>query len=76
VKLEKIRQNYEPRLAEAQNDQESRAVREEARSQIDDALMQEGLTADSYREIIKTVNSNNELRVAALQLIEEEKKKS
>jgi hypothetical protein len=76
VKLEKIRQNYEPRLAEAQNDQESQAVREEARSQIDDALTQEGLTADSYREIIKTVNSNNELRVAALQLIEEEKKKS
>jgi Domain of unknown function (DUF4168) len=76
VKLEKIRQNYEPRLAEAQNDQESQTVREEARSQIDDVLTQEGLTADSYREIIKTVNSNDELRVAALQLIEEERKKS
>jgi Domain of unknown function (DUF4168) len=76
VKLEKIRQNYEPRLAQAQNDQESQAVRQEAKSHIDDALTQEGMTADSYREIIKTVNSNDELRVAALELIEEERKKS
>jgi hypothetical protein len=76
VKFEKIRQTYEPRLAKAQNDQESQTIQQEAKSQIDDTLTQEGLTAESYSKIIKTLNSDDELRSAALKLIEEERKKS
>jgi Domain of unknown function (DUF4168) len=76
VEFEKIRDTYEPRLSHAQGDQESEAIQKEATAKIDEALAKEGMTRDTYREIVNTLNADGELRAIAMQLIDEERKKS
>jgi hypothetical protein len=76
VEFEKIRDTYEPRLSHAQGDQESEAIQKEATAKIDEALAKEGMTRDTYRQIINTLNSDGELRAIAMQLIDEERRKS
>src|SRR5262245_18238311 len=77
VEFEKIRDTYEPRLNKAQGDQEeAQVIQKEAGAKIDEALVKEGLTRETYSQIINTLNSDNELRAKAMQLIEEERKKS
>lgn len=76
VEFEKIRDTYEARLNQAQGDQEGEAIQKEAASKIDEALTSGGLTRESYARIINTLNSDSELRAIAMQLIDEERKKS
>jgi hypothetical protein len=76
VEFEKIREAYLPRLKTAQNVQETEDIQKEARLRIDEALKKEGMTPESYSQIISTLNNNDELRAKALQLIDEERKKS
>jgi hypothetical protein len=76
VQIEKIRQIYEPRLGKAQGPEESQAIQTEAQSQIQQALASEGMTAESYTQIVDQLNSDDQLRAKALQLIDEERKKS
>jgi len=76
VEFEKIRDTYEPRLNQAQNDREGEAIQKEAASKIDEALANGGLTRESYGRIINTLNNDSELRAIAMQLIDEERKKS
>ena len=76
VEFEKIRDTYEPRLNKAQGDQETEAIQKEAKVKIDEALAKEGLSRDTYSQIINTLNADSELRAKAMQLIDEERKKS
>ena len=76
VEFEKIRDTYEPRLNKAQGDQETEAIQKEAKVKIDEALAKEGLSRDTYSQIINTLNADSELRAKAIQLIDEERKKS
>lgn len=76
VEFEKIRDTYEPRLNKAQGDQETEAIQKEAKVKIDEALAQEGLSRETYSQIINTLNTDSELRAKAMQLIDEERKKS
>lgn len=76
VEFEKIRDIYEPRLNKAQGDQDAQVIQKEAGAKIDEALAKEGLTRDTYSQIINTLNSDSELRAKAMQLIDEERKKS
>jgi len=76
VEFEKIRDTYEPRLNKAQGDQETEAIQKEAKVKIDEALAKEGLSRETYSQIINTLNTDSELRAKAMQLIEEERKKS
>ncbi len=43
---------------------------------IDEALAKEGLTRQTYSQILNTLNTDSELRAKAMQLIDEERKKS
>jgi hypothetical protein len=76
VEFEKIRDTYEPRLNKAQGDQETEAIQKEAKVKIDEALAKEGLSRETYSQIINTLNTDSELRAKAMQLIDEERRKS
>jgi hypothetical protein len=76
VEFEKIRDTYEPRLSNAKGDQEAEAIQKEAGVKIDEALAKEGLSRETYSQIINTLNTDSELRAKAMQLIDEERKKS
>ena len=76
VEFEKIRDAYEPRLNNAQGDQETQVLQKEAGTKIDEALAKEGLSRETYSQIINTLNTDSELRAKAMQLIDEERKKS
>src|SRR5262245_51888573 len=76
VEFEKIRDTYEPRLSKAQGEQEAQAIQQEAGAKVDEALAKEGLSRETYSQILNTLNADNELRAKAMQLIDEERKKS
>jgi hypothetical protein len=76
VEFEKIRDTYEPRFSKAQGDQEAQVIQKEAGAKIDEALAKEGLSREIYSQIINTLNTDSELRAKAMQLIDEERKKS
>ena len=76
VEFEKIRDTYEPRLSKAQGDQEAQVIQKEAGAKVDEALAKEGLSRETYSQIINTLNTDSELRAKAMQLIDEERKKS
>jgi Domain of unknown function (DUF4168) len=76
IEFEKIRDTYEPRLNKAQGDQEAQVIQKEAGAKIDEALAKEGLSRETYSQIINTLNADTELRAKAMQLIDEERKKS
>lgn len=76
VEFEKIRDTYEPRLNKAQGDQEAQVIQKEAGAKIDEALAKEGLSRETYSQIVNTLNIDSELRAKAMQLIDEERKKS
>ena len=76
VEFEKIRDTYEPRLNQAQGDQEAQVIKKEAGAKIDEALAKEGLSRETYSQIVNTLNIDSELRAKAMQLIDEERKKS
>ena len=76
VEFEKIRDTYEPRLSKAQGEQEAQVIQEEAGAKVDAALAKEGLSRETYSQILNTLNADNELRAKAMQLIDAERKKS
>src|SRR5215475_8383025 len=76
VEFEKIRDTYEPRLSKAQGEQEAQVIQKEAGAKVDEALAKEGLSRETYSQILNTLNADNELRAKAMQLIDEERKKS
>jgi hypothetical protein len=76
VQVEKINQSYVPRLKETQDPEQSKAIQEEAKTKIDEALATGGLTKESYTQIVQTVNANDDLRKKVIALINEERKKS
>jgi hypothetical protein len=76
VQLEKIRETYVARLKSAQSVRETDEIEKEARARIAEALKKEGLTPESYSQIVKQFNVDGELRAKAIQLIDEERKKS
>jgi GTP1/Obg family GTP-binding protein len=76
VEFEKIRDIYLPRLKNAQTVQETNDIEKEARARIEEALRREDLTPESYSQIINKLNTDVELRTKAMQLVDEQRKKS
>jgi len=76
VQFEKIRDIYLPRIKSAQNARETDGIEKEARARIAEVLKKEGLTPESYSHIVKEINADVGLRAKAMQLIDEERKKS
>ena len=76
VEVEKIRQAYEPRLKEAQNPEEGKQIQNEAASKMQGALTKEGLTEETYTQIIEIARADEALRKKLVELIYEERQKS
>lgn len=75
VQVEKIRQTYGPQLKETQDPQKNMEIQKEAKSKIDGALAQEGMTVESYSQVVQTVNGNEDLRKKAIEFIDQERTK-
>lgn len=75
VQVEKIRQTYGPQLKQTQDPQKNMEIQKEAKSKIDDALAQEGMTVESYSQVVQTMNGNDELRKKAIEFIDQERTK-
>jgi len=76
VQVEKIRQTYGRQLKETQDPQKNAEIQKEAKSKIDDALAKEGMTVESYSQVVQTMNGNDELRKKAIEFIDQERTKS
>jgi hypothetical protein len=75
VQVEKIRQTYGSQLKETQDPQKGMEIQKEAKSKIDDALAKEGMTVESYSQVVQTMNGNDELRKKAIEMIDQERTK-
>ena len=73
VEVEKIRQEYEPRLKEAKNPEEGKEIQNEAASKMQGALTKEGLTEESYTQIFEIARADEGLRRKVIEFINEEK---
>ena len=76
VEVEKIRQAYEPRLKEAKNPEEGKQIQSEALSKMQGAITKEGLTGESYTQIVEIARADEGLRKKLVELINEERQKS
>jgi Domain of unknown function (DUF4168) len=76
VEVQKIREFYKPQLGTTQDPQKTTQIEREAKSKISEAIVKEGLTLDSYGQIVQTANADDALRKRIIELIDEEKKNS
>jgi len=76
VAVEKIRQTYEPRLKGAKDPEEGQQIQNEAASEIQGALTQEGLTEETYSQIFDIARADAGLRQRIINFINEERAKS
>jgi hypothetical protein len=76
VEVEKIRQEYGPRLKEAKDAEEGKQIETEAVSKMQGALTKEGLTKDSYNQIFEIARADDGLRKKLIDFINEERQKS
>jgi Domain of unknown function (DUF4168) len=63
-------------LSASPDAQKSREIEQEAISKIGEVIVKEGLTLESFNQIVQTANANDDLRKRIVVLINEEKKKS
>jgi hypothetical protein len=73
VEVEKIRQTYEPRLKEAKDPEEGKAIQNDAVSKMQEALSKEGLTEANYTQIFEIARADPGLRKKLVDLINEER---
>jgi hypothetical protein len=76
VEVQKIREFYKPQLGTTQDPEKANEIDGEARSKISEAIVKEGLTLDSYRQLVQTANADEALRKRIMELINEVKKNS
>ena len=73
VEIETIRQLYESRLKEAKSLEEGKEIENEAVSKTQGALAKQGLTAESYSQIVEIARADEGLRKKLVELINEER---
>lgn len=76
VKIDKIRQTYEPRLKEAKDAEEGKQIQNEAKSKMEEVVTNGGLTEESYEQIFEIARADEGLRKKLINMINEEKQKS
>ena len=76
VEHQKVRQQYESSLSNAKDAAEKERIQQEGTQRAKEAVEKQGLSVESYKRIFSTVNGNKELRKKALNLIDEERKRS
>ena len=73
LEIEKIRQSFGAQLEQNQDAAKAQAIEQEAVTKIHEVINNEGLSAQTYSQIVQTANADEELRTKLVQLIEEEK---
>ena len=73
IEIETIRQLYVPRLKEAKSLEEGKEIQNEAVSKIQEALVKQGLTEESYSRIFEIARADEGLREKLVELINEER---
>lgn len=73
VEVEEIRASHEASLSQAQKPEQAQKIQQEANAKMVKAVEKQGLTAETYNQILTAVNSDGALAKKALELIEKEK---
>jgi hypothetical protein len=73
VEIETIRQLYVSRLKEAESLEEGEEIQNEAVSKMQGALTKQGLTEESYSQIVEIARADEGLRKKLAELINEER---
>jgi len=73
LEIEKIRESYGAQLNQNPDAEKNQAIEQEAVTKIHEVINKEGLSAQTYSEIVQTANADEGLRTKLVQLIEEEK---
>jgi hypothetical protein len=73
VEVEEIRVSHEAALNNVQEPEQTQKIQQEANIKMAKALEKQGLTPESYMQILNAVNSDGELTKKALDLIAQEK---
>ncbi len=76
VEYHKVRQRYESSLNTAKDPAEKEKIQKEGNQKAKEAVEKQGLSVEKYNRIFAAINANEELRKKALNLIDEERKKS
>lgn len=76
VKTQKLREEYENSMEQVQEPIDKEKVQKQAAIKLDYILREQGLDVETYNRAFAAVNTNQELRRKALQLIEEERRRS
>ena len=76
VQVDKIRQEYEPRLKEAKDPEEGKQIQTEAVTKMQEAAAKEGLTEENYLQIFELASADEGLHNKLINMINEEKQKS
>ena len=76
VEYQKIRQEYEPAINNAQDPKEKQRLENEGNAKLKKVLDKEGLSPETYNRIFDQVNTDKQLRDTVLKMVEEQRKKS
>lgn len=73
LEVEKIRESYGSQISDNKDPEKHQAIEQEAVTKIHDVITKEGLSPQTYTDIVHAANANDELRMTLVQLIEEER---
>lgn len=70
--IRKIRQEYAPRMQQAEGEQEQKELRKEGRGEMLEAIRDTGLDAEEYNRIGRRINNDQELKRRVRELLQEQ----
>lgn len=76
VEYHRIKQSYEPKLQAMKEGKEKQKIKREGDDKVRRVLEEQGLSPERYNQLFAAVNRNPRLREKALELIQQERRKS
>ena len=76
VGYQRIRQIYEPKIANTSDLKEKERIRHEGDAKVSQLLARQGLNARIYNRLFNAVNNDKELRQRVLELVNDERRRS
>ncbi len=71
LSVDDLRREWQPRIAQAENENEAKTLREEAVTSMVGAIEDEGLTVGEYNEIARAAQADSTLHQRIIELMQE-----
>jgi len=76
VENQRIRQQYEPSLMDNKDPQKGQQLQDRANEELKKSLAKQNLSIENYNRIYNAINSDEQLRERALELVKEERRRA